>query len=43
MNLGKGAFPITEKAASEILSLPMFPQLIAEMQQQVAAIAKMIV
>ena len=32
----KGDFPITEKAADEILSLPMFPQLTAEQQQRVA-------
>jgi dTDP-4-amino-4,6-dideoxygalactose transaminase len=36
-NLGNGGFPITEKAAAEILSLPMFPQLKADLQQQVAA------
>lgn len=30
-------FPITEKVAAEILSLPMFPQITPEMQQHVAA------
>jgi dTDP-4-amino-4,6-dideoxygalactose transaminase len=32
-----GSFPITERAAAEILSLPMFPQLTAEQQLQVTA------
>ena len=35
--LKPGSYPITEKAAGEILSLPMFPQLQAEAQLQVAA------
>jgi dTDP-4-amino-4,6-dideoxygalactose transaminase len=25
--LGKGSFPVTEKLADEIVSLPMFPEL----------------
>jgi dTDP-4-amino-4,6-dideoxygalactose transaminase len=33
-----GSFPITEKIADEILSLPMFPQLTSEMQHQVASL-----
>jgi dTDP-4-amino-4,6-dideoxygalactose transaminase len=33
----QGSFPVTEKAASEILSLPMYPQLGQEDQGQVAA------
>jgi dTDP-4-amino-4,6-dideoxygalactose transaminase len=33
----EGALPVTEKAASEILSLPMFPGLTAEQQERVAA------
>jgi dTDP-4-amino-4,6-dideoxygalactose transaminase len=36
MNYRKGDFPATEKAASEIVSLPMFPQLTAEQQARVA-------
>ena len=32
----KGSFPVTERVASEILSLPMFPTLTAEQQQRVA-------
>jgi len=33
----KGAFPVTEKAADEILSLPMFPEITPEQQERVAA------
>jgi dTDP-4-amino-4,6-dideoxygalactose transaminase len=33
---GKGSFPVAEKAADEILSLPMFPHISAEQQQYVA-------
>jgi dTDP-4-amino-4,6-dideoxygalactose transaminase len=33
----QGSFPVTEKAASEILSLPMYPQLGQEDQRRVAA------
>jgi dTDP-4-amino-4,6-dideoxygalactose transaminase len=36
MNYRKGDFPITEKAAAEIVSLPMFPQLTAAQQARVA-------
>jgi dTDP-4-amino-4,6-dideoxygalactose transaminase len=32
----EGDFPITEKVASEILSLPMYPQISADQQQYVA-------
>ncbi len=37
-NLGyqNGAFPVTEKAAAEVLSLPMFPDLSPEEQERVA-------
>ena len=36
-NLGytKGSFPLSEKAASEILSLPMYPGLSEKQQQRV--------
>jgi len=36
MNYRKGDFPATEKAAAEIVSLPMFPQLTAGQQARVA-------
>jgi dTDP-4-amino-4,6-dideoxygalactose transaminase len=36
MNYGKGAFPVTERAAEEIVSLPMFPQLTSAQQARVA-------
>jgi dTDP-4-amino-4,6-dideoxygalactose transaminase len=32
----KGAFPVTETAASEILSLPLYPEITAEQQERVA-------
>jgi dTDP-4-amino-4,6-dideoxygalactose transaminase len=35
MNYRKGDFPVTEKAAAEIVSLPMFPQLTAGQQGRV--------
>ena len=35
MNYSRGDFPVTEKAAAEILSLPMFPQLTPEQQARV--------
>jgi len=35
MNYRKGDFPVTEKAAAEIVSLPMFPQLTTEQQARV--------
>jgi dTDP-4-amino-4,6-dideoxygalactose transaminase len=35
MNYRKGDFPVTEKAAAEIISLPMFPQLTPEQQGRV--------
>jgi dTDP-4-amino-4,6-dideoxygalactose transaminase len=35
MNYSVGDFPVTEKAAAEIVSLPMFPQLTPQQQAQV--------
>lgn len=35
MNYRQGDFPVTEKAAAEIVSLPMFPQLTAPQQARV--------
>ncbi len=35
MGLGKGSFPIAERCAEEIISLPMFPELTPEEVQQV--------
>ena len=32
-----GAFPVAERAAGEILSLPMFPGITADQQERVAA------
>jgi dTDP-4-amino-4,6-dideoxygalactose transaminase len=34
---GPGSFPVTEKAAGEILTLPLFPHITAEQQEQVVA------
>jgi dTDP-4-amino-4,6-dideoxygalactose transaminase len=37
LGLAPGAFPVSERAAAEILSLPMFPHLTTEQQERVAA------
>jgi dTDP-4-amino-4,6-dideoxygalactose transaminase len=37
MGYGAGAFAVTERAAGEIVSLPMYPQLTAAQQARVAA------
>jgi dTDP-4-amino-4,6-dideoxygalactose transaminase/acetyltransferase-like isoleucine patch superfamily enzyme len=37
MGYGEGAFPVTERVAAEIVSLPMFPQLTPAQQARVAA------
>ena len=36
MGYGKGAFPVSERAAEQIVSLPMFPQLTAAQQWRIA-------
>jgi len=36
LNYGAGSFPVAERVAAEIVSLPMFPQLTAEQQARVA-------
>jgi dTDP-4-amino-4,6-dideoxygalactose transaminase len=36
LGLGRGAFPVTERAAERILSLPMFPELSQEQVEHVA-------
>jgi dTDP-4-amino-4,6-dideoxygalactose transaminase len=35
-NYGAGDFPVTERVSPEIVSLPMFPQLLAAQQERVA-------
>ena len=35
LGYGRGDFPVTEKIATEIVSLPMFPQLSAEQRERV--------
>jgi len=37
LGLGEGSFPVAEKAAREILSLPMFPEITADQQERVVA------
>jgi dTDP-4-amino-4,6-dideoxygalactose transaminase len=36
LGLRPGAFPVTERAAREILSLPMFPGITLQQQERVA-------
>jgi dTDP-4-amino-4,6-dideoxygalactose transaminase len=36
LNYGQGAFPVAERVAAEIVSLPMFPQLSVRQQSRVA-------
>ncbi len=38
MGLGEGSFPVAEKAAREILSLPLFPGITADQQEKVAEV-----
>ena len=38
LGLGEGSFPVAERAAGEILSLPMFPHLSPEQQEYVAEV-----
>jgi dTDP-4-amino-4,6-dideoxygalactose transaminase len=40
LNYKKGDFPVTERVATEIVSLPMFPQITGEQQNRVAAKAR---
>jgi dTDP-4-amino-4,6-dideoxygalactose transaminase len=35
LGLGEGTFPVTERLCSEVLSLPIFPELTATQQDQV--------
>jgi dTDP-4-amino-4,6-dideoxygalactose transaminase len=37
LNYAPGDFPVTERVAAEIVSLPMFPQLTGQQQARVAA------
>ena len=37
LGLGEGSFPVAEKAAREILSLPMFPEITGDQQVRVVA------
>ncbi|MEY4385632.1 MAG: hypothetical protein RLY20_915 [Verrucomicrobiota bacterium] len=43
LGLGPGSFPVVERVAGELLSLPMFPELRAEQIQRVAAGLKEVV
>jgi len=43
LGYGPGSLPITERLCSEVLSLPIFPELSAEQQQQVIAVLKALV
>jgi dTDP-4-amino-4,6-dideoxygalactose transaminase len=39
LGYGPGDFPVTERVAAEIVSLPMFPQLTGDQQARVVACA----
>ena len=43
LGYGPGSLPITERLCSEVLSLPIFPELSAHQQQQVIAVLKTLV
>jgi len=43
LGYGPGSLPITERLCSEVLSLPIFPELSADQQQQVIAVLKTLV
>jgi len=43
LGYGPGSLPITERLCSEVLSLPIFPELSAEQQHQVIAVLKTLV
>jgi dTDP-4-amino-4,6-dideoxygalactose transaminase len=43
MGLGRGSFPVAERAAERILSLPMFPNLSATAQEHVVEVTKRVV
>ena len=36
MGLGAGSFPVTERAAASLLSLPMYPELTARQVERIA-------
>lgn len=40
LGYGRGAFPVAEQVAAEIVSLPMFPEMTSEMVAEVAAAVK---
>ena len=43
LGYGPGSLPITERLCSEVLSLPIFPELSPEQQEQVVAVLKTLV
>ncbi|MEI7952981.1 MAG: DegT/DnrJ/EryC1/StrS family aminotransferase, partial [Synechococcaceae cyanobacterium ELA182] len=43
LGYGPGSLPVTERLCSEVLSLPIFPELTGEQQEQVIRVLRQLV